>query len=162
MRIFAVVGSENMAQADHRQFTGQRNCSCRSAEIAGSLPAGEILVSTARFRNPAVRTLSSTLCCPAVVVAACLFCSGCLNPNYARLPQCLAAQPSQESRAWEHHYPFSEPDLGPASESVPRGFDRPRSGPRRAAEQRVFQGLAAGPESQPAGPEARNYSRSVN
>lgn len=162
MRIFAVVGSENMTRADHRQLTGRQNWSCRSAEIAGSLPAGDTLVSTNRHRNPAASPLSSTPWCTAAAVAACLCLGGCLNPNYARLPQCLAAQPSQESRAWEHHYPFSEPDLGPASESVPRGFDRPRSGPRRAAEQRVFQGLPAGPESQPAGPEARNYSRSIN
>ncbi|MFN5535619.1 MAG: hypothetical protein ACK5EN_09075 [Planctomyces sp.] len=114
------------------------------------------------LENSEVPRLCSAVWRVTAVVAVCLGCGGCLNPNFARLPQCLAAQPSQETRAWEHHYPFSEPDLGPASESVPRGFDRPRWGPRRAAEQRVFQGLPAGPEAQPAGPEARSYSRSVN
>jgi hypothetical protein len=119
-------------------------------------------VSTSRIRKPAIHQRCSVLWRVAIAVAACCACGGCLNPQYARLPQCLAAQPTQETRAWEQHYPFSEPELGPASESVPRGFDRPRSGPRRAAEQRVFQGLPAGPEAQPAGPEARNYNRSIN
>ena len=90
------------------------------------------------------------------------FSGGCLNPGLTRMPQCLSAHPLQETRALEQHYPFSEPELGPASESVPRGFDRPRSSARRAAEQRVFQGLPAGPESESAVPNARRYQRALN
>ncbi len=87
---------------------------------------------------------------PAVVLAAVvltLSAAGCLNPQTTRLPYWQVAWPAAELAAWQQHYPFSDPDVGPDTGAEPRGFERPRSAVRRAAEQRVFDGIPAGPES---------------
>jgi len=89
---------------------------------------------------------------PVCLVLGCLMlCCGCFNPANARLPQSRPWLPEQENAAFEQQYPFSDPDIGPSTDANPRGYDRPRSSSRRAAEQRVFQGLPAGPESIPPG-----------
>lgn len=85
--------------------------------------------------------------------------AGCLNPATTRMPRCLSWPAAAENQAFERHYPFSDPDLGPSTESAPRGYERPRSAARRAAEQKVFQGIPAGPESVPPGPGARRGNR---
>ena len=85
-----------------------------------------------------------------------VFTCGCFNSATTRLPQSRPWLPDQEKAAYEQQYPFADPDIGPSTESNPRGYDRPRSASRRAAEQRVFQGLPAGPEAIPPGPGARN------
>lgn len=76
---------------------------------------------------------------------------GCLNPQTTRFPSWYAWFPAAENEAYEGQYPFSDPDIGPSTDANPRGYERPRSTARRAAEQRVFQGIPVGPESVPAG-----------
>ena len=83
-----------------------------------------------------------------------VFTCGCFNSATTRLPQSRPWLPDQENAAYEQQYPCADPDIGPSTESNPRGYDRPRSSSRRAAEQRVFQGLPAGPEAIPPGPGA--------
>ncbi|MCA9201848.1 MAG: hypothetical protein KDA59_02315 [Planctomycetales bacterium] len=60
--------------------------------------------------------------------------------------------PLAENMAYQRQDPFPDPDIGPSLHSSPRGYDRPRSEARRAAEQRLFQGIPVGPESVPPGP----------
>jgi hypothetical protein len=74
---------------------------------------------------------------------------GCLNPAFTRLPTWQVWSRSAETEAYEQHYPFPDPDTGPSTEGNPRDYDRPRAAVRRAAEQRIFQGIPAGPESKP-------------
>lgn len=85
--------------------------------------------------------------------------AGCLNPAATRMPRSFSWPAAAENQAFEQHYPFSDPDVGPSTDSAPRGYERPRSAPRRAAEQKVFQGIPAGPESVPPGPGARRGKR---
>ena len=85
-----------------------------------------------------------------LVVVTC----GCFNSATTRLPQSRPWLPDQENAAYEQQYPFADPDIGPSTESNPRGYDRPRSSSRRAAEQRVFQGFPACPAAIPTGPGA--------
>jgi hypothetical protein len=59
--------------------------------------------------------------------------------------------PAAENAAYERQHPFPDPDIGPSLESSPRDYDRPRTDSRRAAEQRLFQGLPIGPEFIPPG-----------
>ncbi len=81
------------------------------------------------------------------LVALTFSAAGCFNPQATRLPQWQVDWPAAEVAAWQQHYPFSDPDVGPDTGAGPRGFERPRSAARRAAEQRVFDGIPAGPES---------------
>ncbi|MFM8474923.1 MAG: hypothetical protein ACKOEO_03895 [Planctomycetaceae bacterium] len=83
--------------------------------------------------------LSLLLCCV----------TGCLHPEFTRLPTLQTWSRSAELQAYEQRYPFPDPDIGPSTETNPRGYDRPRTATRRAAEQRVFQGIPSGPESKP-------------
>ncbi|MEY3173752.1 MAG: hypothetical protein RLZZ436_1666 [Planctomycetota bacterium] len=85
--------------------------------------------------------------------------AGCLNPQFTRLPTWQVWSQSAENQAYEQHYPFSDPDVGPATDANPRGYDRPRTATRRAAEQRVFQGIPAGPESKPQSNSPRRGNR---
>jgi hypothetical protein len=73
--------------------------------------------------------------------------SGCMNPNFVRYPTWTTSFPHAENMAYQQQDPFPDPDIGPSTGSSPRGYERPRSLPRRAAEQRLFQGIPAGPES---------------
>jgi len=84
---------------------------------------------------------------------------GCLNPQFTRLPTWQTWSRSAENQAYERHYPFPDPDIGPATDGNPRGYDRPRTATRRAAEQRVFQGIPAGPESKPQSSAPRRGNR---
>jgi hypothetical protein len=76
-----------------------------------------------------------------------IFSSGCMNPNFVRYPTWTTSFPHAENMAYQQQDPFPDPDIGPSTGSSPRGYERPRSLPRRAAEQRLFQGMPAGPES---------------
>jgi hypothetical protein len=78
------------------------------------------------------------------------FC-GCMNAQNTRFPSWAAYFPRAENAAYEQQDPFPDPDIGPSLDSTPRGYDRPRSEQRRAAEQRVFQGVPVGPEAVPPG-----------
>ncbi len=77
--------------------------------------------------------------------------SGCMNAQNTRFPSWFAYFPSAENAAYQQQDPFPDPDIGPSLDSSPRGYDRPRSEQRRAAEQRMLQGVPVGPEGVPAG-----------
>jgi hypothetical protein len=72
---------------------------------------------------------------------------GCMNAQNTRFPSWTAWFPSAENRAYERQDPFPDPDIGPSTDATPRGYERPRSQTRRAAEQRLFQGIPVGPEN---------------
>ncbi len=73
--------------------------------------------------------------------------TGCMNSQNTRFPSLYTWMPSAENEAFERQDPFPDPDIGPSMHSTPRGYERPRSESRRAAEQRMFQGLPVGPEN---------------
>jgi hypothetical protein len=77
--------------------------------------------------------------------------SGCMNPNFVRYPTWNTSFPAAENAAYSRQDPFPDPDIGPNTDSSPRGYERPRSTARQAAEQRLWQGLPVGPESVPPG-----------
>lgn len=105
-----------------------------------------------RRRKPAaVPQLPSAAPTRPLLLLLLLALPGCLNPQLTRFPSWQVWHQTAENQAYERHYPFSDPDIGPSTDSNPRGYDRPRAATRRAAEQRVFQGLPASPESMPPG-----------
>ena len=77
--------------------------------------------------------------------------AGCLNPQNTRFPSWHSQFPAAENAAYGRQDPFPDPDIGPSTDSSPRGYERPRSTARQAAEQRLLQGLPVGPESVPPG-----------
>jgi hypothetical protein len=76
---------------------------------------------------------------------------GCMNPQFTRFPTWYNQFPAAENAAYSRQDPFPDPDIGPSTDSSPRGYERPRSSARQAAEQRLLQGLPVGPESVPPG-----------
>ncbi|MFN9720155.1 MAG: hypothetical protein ACK58L_15765 [Planctomycetota bacterium] len=86
-----------------------------------------------------------------------------MNSQKTRFPTWQAWFPAAENEAYERQSPFPDPDLGPDTETTPRGYDRPRSVDRRAAEQRLLQGVPVGPEAVPRGvPQGRrDYNQVV-
>ncbi len=97
-----------------------------------------------------------------VILLGLIHLTGCLNPNFTRLPSWYAAFPAAENAAYNRQDPFPDPDIGPETDSSPRGYERPRSTARQAAEQRLFQGLPVGPEGVPPGvPQSKNNSQAV-
>lgn len=77
---------------------------------------------------------------------AILMMSGCMNAQNTRFPSLYTWYPAAENDAYERTDPFPDPDIGPSMDSTPRGYERPRSESRKAAEQRMFQGMPVGPE----------------
>ena len=86
--------------------------------------------------------------------------AGCLNPNFTRLPSWYPQYPAAENAAYGRQDPFPDPDIGPSTDSSPRGYERPRSTARQAAEQRMFQGVPVGPETVPGGVPQSNTKNS--
>lgn len=98
-----------------------------------------------------------------VVAVGVMGINGCMNPEFTRFPTWHNQFPSAENTAYSRQPPFPSPDIGPSTDSTPRGYDRPRSSARQAAEQRLLQGLPVGPENVPPGvPQgSRNNSQAV-
>lgn len=67
--------------------------------------------------------------------------SGCFNLRTTALPTPLVHHPQTERKSYERHDPFPAQDLGPATQTRPRGFGAPRNAARQAAEQRILKGL---------------------
>lgn len=84
---------------------------------------------------------------------------GCVGPEFARYPTAMTLFPHAENMAYQRQDPFPDPDIGPSTDSTPRGYDRPRSEPRKAAEQKLMQGLPVGPEAVPPGPPQSGLQR---
>ncbi|RLT09909.1 MAG: hypothetical protein DWI22_04620 [Planctomycetota bacterium] len=81
------------------------------------------------------------------VIVGLLSIAGCLNPQFTRFPSCSKQFPAAENAAYSRQDPFPDPDIGPSTDSSPRGYERPRSTARQAAEQRLLQGVPVGPSS---------------
>lgn len=86
-----------------------------------------------------------------VVFVGMVSTAGCLNPQFTRFPAWYNQFPAAENAAYSRQDPFPDPDIGPSTDSSPRGYERPRSSARQAAEQRLLQGVPVGPESVPPG-----------
>ena len=97
-----------------------------------------------------VRFRTSAWLLPVVTVGM-VSIAGCLNPQFTRYPSWYSQMPAAENAAYSRQDPFPDPDIGPSMDSSPRGYERPRSTARQAAEQRLLQGLPVGPESVPPG-----------
>ncbi len=93
-----------------------------------------------------------------------LVASGCLDPRFTRLPTIYPSHPVAENRSYQRMDPYPDPNLGGELSARPREFVRPRTEPRRAAEQRMLRGLQFGPETIPPfyAPSAQRYSNSVH
>ena len=98
-----------------------------------------------------------------VMVGGLLSNNGCMNPDFVRYPTWNTSFPAAENSAYGRQGPFPDPDIGPRTDSSPRGYERPRSTARQAAEQRLLQGLPVGPESVPSGAQQgrRNNDQAV-
>ena len=106
------------------------------------------------------RTLRSLL---SVGIVASISLVGCVSPQFMRYPSLYNQFPAAENAAYSRQDPFPDPDIGPSTDSSPRGYERPRSTSRQAAEQRLLQGVPVGPESvSPGVPQgSRNNSQAV-
>jgi len=63
--------------------------------------------------------------------------SGCISPQYTRLPTLAYGDPRMERRAYEFHDPLPDSDSSPTGSMAsvrPRGFDIQRTEQRRALE----------------------------
>jgi hypothetical protein len=64
----------------------------------------------------------------------------------------LETRPTQvEKKSFERHDPFPDQASGPDTFNRPRGYDMQRTAPRRAAEERMLQGMPSQPY--PPGPQ---------
>lgn len=61
---------------------------------------------------------------------------GCLMSPYMRLPQLAPRELEVEERASEFHDVFPDSSSGPDISGRPRGYDTPRTAPRRAIDLR--------------------------
>ena len=85
-----------------------------------------------------------------MLTAGCLLLAGCLNPARTRIPTFEAGHPRVEKRSFERHDPFPDRLTGPDMEVRPRSFNNQRTEPRRALEERLFQGTTSpGPNTPP-------------
>ncbi len=109
------------------------------------------------------RTPGSVLRAAIVASVAAMGSAGCVSPQFMRYPTWNSQLPAAENAAYSRQDPFPDPDIGPSTDSSPRGYERPRSVSRQAAEQRLLQGVPVGPESVPPGvPQgSRNNSQAV-
>ncbi|MCA9051873.1 MAG: hypothetical protein KDA89_24210 [Planctomycetaceae bacterium] len=100
-----------------------------------------------RYRN--LQRQSAVARAVGLLVAAGILIPGCVSPMHTRFPVLQSFHPKAEGQAFQQQDPFMDPDIGPGDESRPRDFARPRTETRRAAEQRILQGLPSGPENSP-------------
>ncbi len=82
---------------------------------------------------------------------------GCRTPANTIFPTFHPAPPEAERRSYEFHSPFAETAIGPDIEARPRGFNTPRTAPRRDAEWSALQGF--NPQFEPAQPNAPQSMR---
>lgn len=109
--------------------------------------------------RPRGRVFRALVAAVVITISQC----GCVSPQFMRYPTWNTLFPAAENAAYSRQDPFPDPDIGPSTDSSPRGYDRPRSSARQAAEQRLLQGVPVGPESVPPGvPQgSRNNSQAV-
>ena len=110
------------------------------------------MVATTSHKSESNRVRDRTSAwCRRVVIVGVTIIPGCLNPQFTRFPTWYNQFPAAENAAYSRQDPFPDPDIGPSTDSSPRGYERPRSTARQAAEQRLLQGVPVGPESVPPG-----------
>ena len=101
--------------------------------------------------NTAVASLLKRVRMHFAIAAIAFATSGCINPMLTRLPTWWVNHPTAESRAYQQQDPFPDPDIGPDVLSRPRGYERPRTESRKAAELRLLYGSPNTPENVPGG-----------
>ena len=74
------------------------------------------------------------------LAATCLLMTGCFSDAFTRLPEFGNGQPQVEKRSYERHDPFPDKLSAPDMQVRPREFSNQRSEPRRALEEKLFQG----------------------
>ncbi len=79
-----------------------------------------------------VRTLILSMLCSS--------CVGCITPWNTQLPSPYAMDPRIENERFKQFDPFPLDDLGPKTDTRPRGYDQPRSRVRRSKEAEYFPG----------------------
>jgi hypothetical protein len=89
------------------------------------------------------------------VAAACLLMTGCFNSGLTRLPGFESGQPQVEKRSYERHDPFPDELSAPDMQVRPREFSNQRSEPRRALEEKLFQGTTGNDPFQSGSPDLR-------
>lgn len=102
--------------------------------------------TTPRQRNCAGGRVGGTV---AMILALCV--TGCANPMLTRLPSFYSSNPQVEGYEFQRQDPFPDPDIAPDGGSRPPDFQRPRTESRKAAEQRLFQGMQQLPQTIPRG-----------
>jgi hypothetical protein len=118
---------------------------------------------SSRLHYRTLRSMLSAAIVAIVVIVATFSLVGCVSPQFMRYPSLYNQFPAAENAAYGRQDPFPDPDIGPSTDSSPRGYERPRSTARQAAEQRLLQGVPVGPEGIPPGvPQGtRNNSQAV-
>ena len=67
-----------------------------------------------------------------------------------------------ERASYERSDPLFDPAIGPSLGARPRDFRAPRTIERRAAQNRLLQGMPHEPETIPPFPAGQNYSGAIN
>ena len=88
----------------------------------------------------------------------CSCCIGCITPWNTQLPSPYAMDPRIENERFKQFDPFALDDLGPKTDTRPRGYDQPRSRVRRSKEAEYFPGRPT-PGVMHAPPDPRTSSR---
>lgn len=89
------------------------------------------------------------------VAATCLLMTGCFSDAFTRLPAFGNGQPQVEKRSFERHDPFPDKMSAPDMQVRPREFSNQRSEPRRALEEKLFQGTTGNDPFQSGSPDLR-------
>ncbi len=88
--------------------------------------------------------------------------AGCITPQNTRFPSFFRPHPMAERASYERSDPLFDPAIGPSLGARPRDFRAPRTIERRAAQNRLLQGMPYEPETIPPFPAGQNYSSSIN
>ncbi len=87
---------------------------------------------------------------------------GCITPQNTRFPSFFRPHPMAERASYERSDPLFDPAIGPALDARPRDFIAPRTIERRAAQNRLLQGMPHEPETIPPFPTGQSYSGAIN
>ena len=87
--------------------------------------------------------------------------AGCITPQNTRFPTFFRQHPLAERAAYERTDPLFDPAIGPSLDARPREFRNPRTIERRAAQNRLLQGISQQPESIAPFPSGPIYPSSV-
>jgi len=87
---------------------------------------------------------------------------GCITPQNTRFPSFFRPHPVAERASYERSDPLFDPAIGPSLDARPRDFIAPRTIERRAAQNRLLQGMPSEPETLPPFSTGLSYSGAIN